>query len=40
MFTRIRKIELEIQTMNQSTLEIDHPSRCRPFSSVQDLFFL
>ena len=27
MFTRIRKIELEIQTINQSTLDADHPSR-------------
>jgi hypothetical protein len=27
MFTRIRKIELEIQTINESTLDIDHPSR-------------
>ena len=31
MFTRIRKIELEIQTINQSALDIDHPSRSRPF---------
>jgi len=26
MFTRIRKIELEIQTINDNTLNIDHPS--------------
>ncbi|CAF1022702.1 unnamed protein product [Rotaria sordida] len=25
MFTRIRKIELEIQTLNENTLDIDHP---------------
>jgi len=25
-FTRIRKIELEIQTINENTLDIDHPS--------------
>jgi hypothetical protein len=26
MFTRIRKIELEIQTLNENNLDIDHPS--------------
>ncbi len=26
IFTRIRKIELEIQTINENTLDIDHPS--------------
>ena len=26
MFTRIRKIELEIQTINENNLDIDHPS--------------
>jgi hypothetical protein len=32
MFTRIRKIELEIQTINDNTLNIDHPSM---FSSIK-----
>jgi hypothetical protein len=27
MYARIRKIELEIQTINDSKLDIDHPSR-------------
>ncbi len=36
MFTRIRKIELEIQTINENTLDVDHPSMFF-FSSVENL---
>ncbi len=38
IFTRIRKIELEIQTINENTLDVDHPSMS--FYNKNSDFFL
>jgi hypothetical protein len=37
MYNRIRKIELEIQTIDESKIDVDHPSRSLHYISYLNL---